>query len=156
MIVRVTKQNVADAAKIHALSWQESHRAFCTPDFIAAHSAEKQTAFLLDEIAQGKHVFMLIEDRPVGVVSVWNDMIENLYILPGEQRRGYGTKLLNFALTRCVGMPTLWILDNNAGARRLYEKHGFRLTGRRNRITDTLSEEEMSLTWTRPAGEPTT
>ncbi len=43
----------------------------------------------------------------------------------------------------CEGVPTLWILDNNDGARRLYERNGFVLTGESKRLSDTLSEMEM-------------
>lgn len=40
-------------------------------------------------------------------------LIENLYILPDEQCKGYGTQLLEFAIQQCKGIPTLWILDIN-------------------------------------------
>lgn len=30
MIVAVTKYNIADAARVHALSWQDSHKEFCS------------------------------------------------------------------------------------------------------------------------------
>ena len=90
-------------------------------------------------------MFLLETDRPVGVVSVTGSCIEDLYILPGEQGRGLGTRLLRFAIQQCPDAPTLWILENNDGARRLYERMGFRETGRRNRITDGLEEIEFRL-----------
>ena len=43
----------------------------------------------------------------------------------------------------CEGTPELWILENNAGARRLYRRFGFRETGRMNSLSDTLREIQM-------------
>ena len=69
-------------------------------------------------------------------------------ITPELKRRGYGTKLLQFAIGQCTGRPTLWILENNANAKRLYHKMGFQETGRINAITDRLNEIELSHTGT--------
>ena len=87
---------------------------------------------------------MLIEDEPVGIVSVKDGLIEDLYILPDKQNMGYGTKLLQFAIEQCTDTPTLWILENNTNAKRLYHKMGFQETGRYNAITDGFDEIELS------------
>ena len=87
---------------------------------------------------------MLIEEEPIGIVSVKDHLIEDLYILPQKQRMGYGTKLLKFAIGQCTDRPTLWILENNSNAKRLYHKMGFRETGRINAIADGLDEIELS------------
>ena len=42
MIVSVDTSNLFQAATIHSISWQESHRDFCTPDFVAAHTPDRQ------------------------------------------------------------------------------------------------------------------
>ena len=144
-IVPVTDANIAQAALIHSRSWQESHRHICTADFLVLHSPDHQRDYLSEEMKTGARVFMLIHDRPVGVVSVRDSLIENLYILPEAQNRGYGSALLEYAIRQCPSRPTLWILENNSGAQRLYERRGFRLTGRRNRITDSLFEVELCL-----------
>ena len=70
-------------------------------------------------------------------------MIGDLYILPDAQGKGYGTKLLDFAIGRCSDIPTLWVLSNNEGAQRLYERNGFCMTGNRHMLSETLSELEM-------------
>ena len=146
MIAEVTAENAALAGWVHAVSWRESHQSFCSEAFVAQHTTQRQTQFLLKEIAAGKKVYLLSDDRdPVGVVSVYGNLIENLYVVPEKQNRGYGTRLLCFAMKRCEGIPTLWILENNSGARRLYERQGFVFTGRRKRLSETLSEIEMKL-----------
>lgn len=145
MIVPVDRSNLPEAARIHSVSWQESHRAFCSPEFIALHTPEHQEAYLREKMDQGSRLFMLAEDRPIGVVSVTGSLIEDLYVLPDDWCRGYGTRLLRYAIAQCDGVPTLWILENNQGAGRLYRREGFRETGRRNAITDKLDEIEFSL-----------
>ena len=87
---------------------------------------------------------MLVEDKPIGIVSIKECLIEDLYILPDRQSMGYGTKLLQFAVEQCTGIPTLWILENNTRAKRLYCKIGFQETGRIHAVTDGLDEIELS------------
>lgn len=146
MIVDVNEENLDLAARIHTESWQDSHRSFCTPDFVAAHDQKHQRIYLEEELRAGKQVYMLIKDQPVGIVSVKDSLIENLYVLPEAQGQGFGTELLLFAIQKCDGVPCLWILDNNQRAQALYERYGFCLTGRKNSITDALSELEMKRT----------
>jgi ribosomal protein S18 acetylase RimI-like enzyme len=143
MIVKVNDGSLMSAAKIHSESWKESHKSFCSTDFVEQHTAEHQENYLRGEIKAGKKVYMLVENRPVGIVSVYESLIENLYILPDEQNKGYGTKLLLFAMRRCPEAPTLWILGNNYRAYSLYSKYGFRKTGKQNKLSQNLSEIEM-------------
>ena len=144
MIVEVNEENIADAGQIHSESWKESHRSFCSGEFVEKHTAAAQTDYLRREMAAGKRVFMLTAGVPVGIVSVQGSLIENLYILPSEQNKGYGTALLKFAMEQCDGTPALWILNNNEGARRLYTRRGFRPTGKQAQLSDTLFELEMA------------
>ena len=142
--VEVTKQNIADAGRIHSESWKESHRSFCSAEFVEKHTPIAQAEYLRREIDVGKSVYMLIDDYPVGIVSVHGGLIENLYVLPSEQRKGYGTQLLEFAIQKCQGTPKLWILNINEGAYRLYIKSGFNETGNRKQVNKNLYEMELA------------
>ena len=88
---------------------------------------------------------MLVEETPIGIVSVTGNLIEDLYVLPDKQNRGYGTKLLQYAIEIATDPPTLWILENNIDAKRLYQRMGFSATGRIHSITDGLKEIEFTL-----------
>ena len=145
MIVDVDMNNLAAAPNIHSVSWIESHRAFCSPDFIDMHTPQHQRQYLHRKMANGSRVYMLIDGTPVGIVSVTGSLIEDLYVLPEKQNMGYGTALLQYAIGQCAGKPTLWILENNIGAARLYRRMGFRETGKTNAITDELNEVELIL-----------
>ena len=153
MIVPVDETNLAQAALIHSISWKESHRSFCAPDFVEMHTPERQQAFLRGKLDRGARIYMLIAEKPIGIVSVTDSLIEDLYVLPEMQNRGYGTKLLRYAAERCTGTPTLWILGNNVNAERLYRRLGFRETGRKNPITNGLDEMEFAWTADRKEGQ---
>ena len=143
MFELVTEKNIDIAAEIHSLSWKESHRGFCSLEFVEAHTKERQKQYIQNEMANGKVFYMLVEDEAKGIVSVKDNLIENLYVLPTEQRKGYGTQLLKYAELLCKGNPTLWILNNNVVARCIYQKNGYVFTGNKNVLNANLSELEM-------------
>ena len=142
-ITKVDEGNIADAGRIHSESWKESHRSFCSAEFVEKHTPAAQADYLRREMNTGKSIYMLIDNYPVGIVSVYGNLIENLYVLPSEQRKGYGSQLLDYAIRHCSGTPCLWILNNNEGAYRLYSMYGFQETGRRKQLNDQLYEIEM-------------
>ena len=146
MIKTVDEKNIDIAALIHSKSWQESHKSFCNPEFVAKHTQERQKEYLLEKIKNDTALYMLfdeVSEKDVGIVSVTENLIEDLYILPSEQNKGYGTVLLRFACSKCIDTPTLWILENNLNAARLYRREGFSETGRRNHIDKGLDEIEF-------------
>ena len=139
----VTEQNMDLAAEIHAISWQESHKSFCTAEFIRAHTPGRQREYIRQEMACGKQFFLLVDGSAKGIVSVKDNLIENLYVLPSEQRKGYGSALLQYAQRICIGLPTLWILSNNTTAKTLHIKRGCRFTGKEIPRENGLRELEM-------------
>lgn len=143
MITKVDERNIEDAGRIHSESWKESHRSFCSAEFVEKHTPSAQADYLCQEMAMGKQLYMLVDEQPVGIVSVQGGLIENLYILPTEQRKGYGTQLLKYAIRHCAGVPTLWILNINEGAYRLYIRNGFRATSNRKDLKRGMYEMEM-------------
>ena len=147
VIVDVTKENVTSAGEIHSLSWKKSHEAFCSKEFIEKHTAERQTDYLRQKMSKGSNIYMLIDDElPVAIISITGSLIEDLYVRPDCQQKGYGTTLLNSSLSKCCATPVLWILENNSAAQRFYEKNGFLLTGKRKKVTSGLEELEMTFT----------
>ncbi len=146
MILPVSEENIAVAARIHSLSWQESHRAFCSKDFIAKHAPEHQEDYIRRKIDQGSEFFILNVTEPVAVISVTGNLIEDLYVLPEQQDQGFGTALLRYAMNLILErgqVPTLWILENNQGAARLYRREGFIPSGSRKHISDKIDEIEF-------------
>ena len=143
IIEQVTDKNIAQAAYVHRESWKESH-SFLPAEVVAKRTVERQTIYLRSEINSGKKVFLLTDKEPVGVVAVSGNMIDNLYVLPAMQRKGYGSALLNFAISQCDGTPVLTVLNNNS-AIEMYRKRGFKETGNIIPLSSMLWEIEMKL-----------
>lgn len=143
MFQLVTEENIEIAAQIHAESWRVSHKAFCSEAFVNAHTTARQMEYIRKEMARGRVFYLLVLDSPKGIVSVCDNLIENLYVLPGEQKKGYGIMLLHYAECQCSASPTLWILSNNDNAASFYQYAGYVFTGNRHSLTDSLEELEM-------------
>ncbi len=144
-IVPVKEENLPVAAEVHAVSWRDSHREICSPDFVAAHTTERQEAYLRGKLEEGSEVWLLTDGgRALGVASLTGSLIADLYVLPAERGKGYGSALLRFLLGRCPETPRLWILETNRGAERLYRRFGFRLTGKREVHPGGVDEVEMA------------
>ena len=86
-IEKVTAENIHLAAYIHRESWKNSHKSFVSVQALEKRTVERQTAYLQQQIDSGKAVYMLTDGIPVGVVSVYGNIIENLYILPENKDR---------------------------------------------------------------------
>lgn len=71
-----------------------------------------------------------------GFVRVNGTEIEKLFVEPSFQNQGVGEKLLSYAIDT-LGGKRLWVLEKNLRAIRFYERHGFRLTERKQRLDDT-------------------
>ena len=145
MFLLVDDATIDDAARVHSIAWQDSHKGFCGAQFVALHTPEQQKKYLQKKMDGGSVFYLLVEETPIGVVSVKDSLIEDLYILPEQRNKGCGTRLLRFAMEKCTGQPTLWILENNTGAERLYRRLGFRPTGKTTWVMGKLRELEFTL-----------
>lgn len=145
MVMQSDRIGMMQAAVIHSESWKASHKNICSAEFLAIHTPERQRNNLESQIEKGAQLYMLLNEKPVGIVTVRGNLIENLYVLPSEQNKGYGTQLLAFAMEKCAGSPTLWVLNTNDRAKCFYERHGFQSTGNVVHHTDCLYEEELRL-----------
>jgi GNAT superfamily N-acetyltransferase len=86
------------------------------------------------------------QGQVVGFAGVSDDELTHLYTDPPAQNRGFGTALLDHAKSLRPERLELWVFQKNEGARRFYERHGFRLVrltegeGNMEREPDALYE----------------
>lgn len=78
------------------------------------------------------------EGNIVGFLSMGEGTIHNLYILPSHQGQGIGHLLMETAKASSGGQLKLWVFEQNEGAIRFYERHGFTTV----RKTDGRGNEE--------------
>ena len=63
----------------------------------------------------------------LGFVGLKDDVVSHLYVAPSRQSLGIGSALLDHAKALRPDRLELWVFQKNEGARRFYERHGFRL-----------------------------
>jgi GNAT superfamily N-acetyltransferase len=63
----------------------------------------------------------------VGFAGLEVGWLNHIYVDPARQGHGIGTGLLDRAKALQPRGLQLWVFQRNDGARRLYERHGFRL-----------------------------
>ena len=72
------------------------------------------------------------EGEAIGSVSVDDQWLRTLYVVPEHWSHGVGSALLEHALVRMrergATRAKLWTLEDNESARRFYERRGWRLT----------------------------
>ncbi|MBR3962967.1 MAG: GNAT family N-acetyltransferase [Oscillospiraceae bacterium] len=127
MIIKVSKENIIDSAKVYMESWKDSHKDICSSEFIEKHDSEYMVNYLLNKIQNGYKLYIdYFERKPVGIVGInpADEEICLLYILPEEQGKGFGSELLEFALKKCKN-PYITVLDSNKKAIDFYLKRGF-------------------------------
>jgi GNAT superfamily N-acetyltransferase len=108
------------------------------PDEVLPHIAD-------DIFEYHEEVWLAEEDgRILGFLGIrrsrrdgW-ETLERLYVEPDAQNRGIGTALLDKAKALRPEGLHLWVFQKNEGARRFYERHGFRLV----KLTDGAENME--------------
>lgn len=126
MIVPVNEENLKAASAVYMLSWRSSHKDICSAEFVQKHDEEYMKAFFSEKIKKGYKIFLCLHGQdPVGTVGISpDDELCLLYVLPEEQGKGFGSELLNYALSLCKN-PWLTVLETNRKAIKFYEKRGF-------------------------------
>lgn len=127
MIKRVSEENIKDAARVYMNSWKKSHMNICSEEFIEKHTLEYMVDFISKKIKNGNLIFISYDnDIPEGIVSLnpEDDEISLLYVSPEKHGKGVGSKLLDFALSKCDS-PYITVLDTNRKAVEFYKKRGF-------------------------------
>ena len=116
-------------------------RSFGTLTFLPTlHTPEEDRAFFAGVLADGE-VWAWDEDgRILGFSALRARELTHLYVEPEAQGRGIGRALLEHAKARRPDGLELWLFQQNAGARRLYDRQGFVLV----RETDGSGNEEQA------------
>ncbi len=110
-----------------------------TYDFPLAHSDEEVRAWIAVHLLPETETWVAVEEsRVAGFCSLRPGWLDQLYVRPDRTGRGIGSRLVELAKRRQPGGLQLWTFQVNAGARRFYERHGFRAV----ELTDGAGNEE--------------
>ncbi len=99
-------------------------------------------------IARGPLWLAEEDGRVVGFSGVKDEELTHLYVHPDTQDRGIGWALLEHAKTQSPERLELWVFQKNEGARRFYERHGFRLVKLTDGAGNMEKEPDALYEWT--------
>jgi ribosomal protein S18 acetylase RimI-like enzyme len=116
-------------------------RSFGTLTFLPTlHTPEEDRAYFGGVVADSE-VWVWDEDgRVLGFAALTADELTHIYVEPDAHGRGIGGALIDRAKERRPGGFRLWVFQQNANARRFYERRGFDLV----RETDGSGNEERT------------
>lgn len=92
--------------------------------FFSEHHADEK---IMRDITSGI-VYLVVDDScvPAGTVTLTDNEVDRLFVLPEFQGRGYGRALLDFAEERISEKYDVIILHASLPAKNIYLKRGFR------------------------------
>ena len=153
-----TQAHFAALSRIHALAWHAAYSGIVPQEYLDREiTPDRWIPFFQTGFQEGTHqgLLLLRDGQAVcagccGPVRLsagqdgsicafdstdyagWGEVI-SLYTLPGETGRGFGSLLLEEMVRQLkrAGYPgcLLYVLRENSGARRFYERHGFSWDG---------------------------
>ena len=114
-------------------------RSFGTLTFLPTlHTPDEDREFF-GRAVEEQEVWVWDEDgRVLGFAALGDGMLNHLYVDPDAMGGGIGTALLARRQERCPQGFRLWTFQQNKGARRFYERSGFRVV----ELTDGSGNEE--------------
>ena len=148
-IKHATVQDAAAISKIHALSWKSAYRGIVPQNYLDGIQDNLWVGAFQKWITENVFTadLLLLDDEVVGCItygksrddsfSDWGEIV-SIYIHPDHYGKGYGQKLMGYALDqlKAGGFKNcfLWVLAANTKARRFYEKSGFVWDGEEGHI----------------------
>jgi GNAT superfamily N-acetyltransferase len=142
MIRRATPADEATISRVHAAARDEMTYVPRIPDDVRWTLGRR--------IMEWSEVWIAdAEEGGCGFIGLREDLVTHLYVEPSAQNRGIGTALLDHAKSLRPDRLELWVFQKNDGARRFYERHGFRLV-RLTHGADNMEKEPDALYEWRP------
>jgi GNAT superfamily N-acetyltransferase len=143
--VLVRPASAADAAAIDEIrrrGWEAAYGALLSADAFADWDAAANTTRIVERLRAGswRAVVAVEDDRVLGFASFGPCRddgpsgaaeLYGLYVDPDRTSGGIGSALLAAATAQLSRPVLLWVLEQNHGARRFYERAGWRPDGAR-------------------------
>jgi GNAT superfamily N-acetyltransferase len=165
--------DAADLARVHVLSWREAYEGMLPASMLSSLSVDRRTAswkqIMETSGAPGAtRIFVAeIDHRIVAFGSCgsqrtpalnergYDGEISAIYVLKAFQRRAIGKRLLSAMASDLSGRgfraTSLWVLRDNAVARRFYDRYGGQVIGEKEDARTDGVLIEVAYGWTQLA-----
>ncbi|MCR5803108.1 MAG: GNAT family N-acetyltransferase [Clostridia bacterium] len=94
-------------------------------DFFIRHHSDDRIA---SDIKKGRVYILTDEGQKVGTVTIEDNHIFRLFVLPKYQGKGYGRALMDHAEKKAFENSDTIVLDSSLPAKKIYMKRGFKET----------------------------
>ncbi len=95
----------------------------------AVHGDQEVRRWFRDVVLPLREVWVVTAgDEAVALMVLDGEWIDQLYVEPGRQRAGHGSRLVRLAQSSRERLA-LWTFEANVAARAFYEAHGFERAG---------------------------
>jgi len=140
----LTSEYAEAAARVHRRSFDNR-----LPWLSGLHTADEDAAYFRSHVFRDCMVWGIEDSEElVGMIAFRPGWIDQLYVLPEHQGRGYGDALLQVAQSRFDELQ-LWTFQKNSEARNFYEKRGFVAVEYTDGLENEEREPDMRYTWSR-------
>jgi RimJ/RimL family protein N-acetyltransferase len=147
VIRKATLADAADIANIHMRSWEAAYKGIVPDETIATKNESRLAMWQKTLSGEHNNYMALYGDTPVGLMGIHpsrdNDLsdageVGSIYLHPDYFGKGYGREMIKYAFKTLQQQGfyiiTLWVLEENARARRFYKKCGFTFDGTKKEI----------------------
>jgi ribosomal protein S18 acetylase RimI-like enzyme len=162
-------EDATDLATMHVASWLETYPGLLPPSMLTSLSVDKRAAMWKQVIGatptpgSAKVYLAQIDKEIVGFGSCvsqrtqtlkdsgYDGEISAIYVLRAFQRRALGMRLLHAMASDLSGRGftavSLWVLRDNAPARRFYERYGAQVVAEREESRPDGALSEVAYGW---------
>ena len=126
-------------------------RGAAMPWLPVLHGREATVAFFREVVPARAEVWIEVAagGELAGFIAFGGGEVEHLYVAPGRQGQGTGSRLLRLAQAR--GAPLeLWVFRRNEPAQAFYRRHGFRPVRETDGAHNEEREPDVRLRWEPP------
>lgn len=133
-------------ARIHRIAFEDR-----LPWLPRLHTPEEDRNYYRQCIFPACSIWGAVEGATIkGFIAFHRDWIDQFYVLPAAQGRGFGTALVEIAKAENSRLY-LWTFQRNLLARRFYEARGFLLVEETNGSHNEEGEPDALYVWSQPA-----
>lgn len=137
MIKKATEQDLDIVLQITHTTISEVYVHYYAPgvvDFFLQHHSRQN---VLDDIKSGIVFLLQADGYFVGTVTVKENAVNRLFVLPAYQSHGYGSQLMDFAENVIAKKFDKVHIDSSLAAKELYLKRGYQESGTQKIISDS-------------------